>query len=140
MEGIFTFRLTKSMGKTRATVVVGIVWALFHFPIVYSLAKITGIGDPLLVAIIQACAVFVFSFSYPYYLSNNLIPVLFYHSTWNVVNVLILGDIYTKKSGIITGNIAYIIGEGLLGLILGSILVIWFIRQFSKSDKYTNRI
>jgi len=54
--------------------------------------------------------------------------------------VLILGDLYTKKTGIITGDIAYISGEGLLGMILGIILAVWFIKQFSKSDKYTNRM
>ena len=135
-RGYLLQKLTKSMGKTTATVIVGVAWALFHFPLVYSLAKITGIGDPLVIATIQAAAVFVFSFSYSYsfYLSKNLIPVLFYHSTWNVINVLILGDIYTKKAGIIGGNIALINCEGLLGVILGAILAIWFIRQFKKSD------
>ena len=141
-RGYLLPRLTKSMGKTTSTVIVGVAWALFHFPLVYSLAKITGIGDPLVIATIQAAAVFVFSFSYSYsfYLSKNLIPVLFYHSTWNVINVLILGDIYTKKAGIIGGNIPLINGEGVLGVILGAILAIWFIRQFKKSDKYSNKI
>ncbi|MGO9388518.1 MAG: lysostaphin resistance A-like protein [Methanobacterium sp.] len=141
-RGYLLPRLTKSFGKTVATIIVGVVWGLFHFPVVYLLAKITGIGDPLLVATIQALTVFMFSFSYSYsfYLSKNLIPVLFFHSTWNVVNVLILGDIYTKKAGIIVGNLSVINGEGLLGVILGGILAIWFIIQFRKSDKYSNKI
>lgn len=141
-RGYLLPRLTRSMGKITATVVVGIVWALFHFPVVYMLAKTTGIGDPLLVAVIQACAVLVFSFSfsYSYYLSGSIIPVMFYHSTWNVVNTLILGDIYTKNLGLVAGNIPYINGEGLFGVILGAILAIWFILQFKKSDKYLNRV
>jgi membrane protease YdiL (CAAX protease family) len=141
-RGYLLPRLTESMGKITATIIVGIVWALFHFPVVYLLAKTTGIGDPLLVAVIQACAAFVFSFSfsYSYYLSGSIIPVMFYHSTWNVVNTLILGDIYTKNLGLVAGNIPYINGEGLLGVILGGILAVWFIVQFKKSDKYSNRI
>lgn len=141
-RGYLLPRLTKSVGKMTATIIVGIVWALFHFPVVYLLAKITGIGDPLLIATVQALAVFIFSFSFSYsfYLSKNLIPVIFYHSVWNMINVLILGDIYTKKAGIIVGNISLINGEGFLGVILGGILAIWFIRQFNKSDKYTNNI
>ena len=141
-RGYLLPKLTKSMGKIMATVIVGMVWALFHFPIVYLLASATGIGNPLLVAVIQACAAFVFSFSfsYSYYLSGSIIPVMFYHSTWNVVNTLILGDIYTKNLGLIAGNIPYINGEGLFGMILGGILVAWFILQFKKSDKYSNRI
>ncbi len=141
-RGYLLPRLTKSFGKLVATIIVGIVWALFHFPAVYLLAKITGIGDPLLIATIQALATIMlsFSFSYSFYLSKNLIPVIFYHSTWNVVNVLVLGDIYTKKAGLIMGNISLISGEGLLGVILGGLLTIWFIRQFKKSDKYTNKI
>lgn len=138
-RGYLLPRLTKSQGKLKATIIVGIVWALFHFPLVYSLAAITGIGNPLLIASIQAAAVFMasFSFSYAFYLSKNLIPVLFYHSTWNVFNVLVLGDIYTKKAGIIVGNIAVISGEGVLGLILGLIIAIWFVTQFRKSGKYS---
>jgi uncharacterized protein len=48
---------------------------------------------------------------------------MFFHSTWNTINVLILGDIYTNKSGLIAGNILFINGEGVLGLIISGILV-----------------
>lgn len=141
-RGYLLPRLTRSMGKTTATIIVGIAWALFHFPIVYLLASTTGIGNPLLVAVVQACAAFLFSFSfsYSYYLSGSIIPVMFYHSTWNVVNTLILGDIYFKNLGLVAGNIPYINGEGLFGVILGIILAAWFIYQFKKSDKYSNRV
>ena len=141
-RGYLLPRLTKSAGKTGATIIVGFVWALFHFPLVYLLAKITGIGDPLLTATIQCLAIFTFSFafSYSFYLSGNLVPVLFFHSTWNVINVLILGSMYTNKAGIIAGNISVINGEGLLGVIMGGILTLWFIRQFTISDTYSNKM
>lgn len=120
------------------TVILGVVWALYHFPFVYLLAKTTGIGSPLLIATIQAIDVFfaTFAFSYSYYISKgSLIPVMFFHSTWNTINVLILGDIYTNKSGLIAGNILFINGEGVLGLIISGILVFWFTKQFHKSVK-----
>jgi uncharacterized protein len=142
-RGYLLPKLTIATGKTRGTMILGVVWALYHFPLVYFLAKATGIGNPLLIATIQALGVFfiAFAFSYSYYLSNgSLIPVLFLHSTWNTINVLILGDIYTNKSGIIAGNIPIINGEGVLGLILSGILVLWFIHQFNNSEKYTNNI
>ena len=142
-RGYLLPKLTIATGKTKGTMILGVVWALYHFPLVYFLAKTTGIGNPLLIATIQAAGVFfiTFAFSYSYYISKgSLIPVLFLHSTWNTINVLILGDIYTNKSGIIAGNIFIINGEGFLGLILSGILVLWFIHQFNKSEKYTNNI
>ena len=135
-RGYLLPKLTKVAGKTVATLILGIVWASYHFPLVYLLAKTTGIGSPLLVATIQAIIVFffAFAFSYTYYISNeSLIPVMFFHSTWNTINVLILGDIYTNEPGLIAGNIAVINGEGILGLILSGILVLWFINQLNKS-------
>ena len=142
-RGYLLPKLTKATGKTMATIILGVIWALYHFPIVYLLAKTTGIGNPLLIATLQSVCVFffAFAFSYSYYISKgSLIPVMFLHSTWNTINVLILGDIYTSKSGLIAGNIPVINGEGVFGLILGGILVLCFIKQFHKSRKYTNKI
>jgi membrane protease YdiL (CAAX protease family) len=137
-RGYLLPKLTKSTGKTMATIMLGIVWALYHFPIVYLLAKTTGIGNPQLIATSQAVCVFffAFAFSYSYYISKgSLIPVMFLHSTWNTINVLILGDIYTSKSVLIVGNIPVFNGEGIFGLILGGILVFCFIKRFHKSGK-----
>jgi membrane protease YdiL (CAAX protease family) len=135
-RGYLLPKLTKVTGKTMATIILGVVWALYHFPIVYLLAKTTGIGNPPLIATIQAVDVFFFAFasSYSYYISKgSLIPVMFLHSTWNTINVLILGNIYTNKSGLIAGNIPVINGEGILGLVLSGILVLWFINKLNKS-------
>lgn len=115
---------------------MGLVWALYHVPAVFFLAKTTGIGNPFLLCVIQACVVFTlsFPFSYCYYLSGNLIPVLFFHSVWNVVNTTVLGNIYKNKQGIIAGDLLLINGEGVVGLGLGMILIYWFIKQFKKDN------
>lgn len=135
-RGYLLPELTGRYGKTKATVILGIVWALYHGPIVFLLAHSTGMSHPLLLCAIQASVVFAFSFpfSYCYYLSGNLVPVLFLHSVWNVVNTTLLGDIYENKQGVMAGNLTVINGEGLFGLLLGAATVFWFVRQFKKEE------
>ncbi|WP_223068678.1 CPBP family intramembrane glutamic endopeptidase [Paenibacillus caui] len=139
-RGYLLPELTERFGKLKATAVLGVIWAAYHAPAVYLLAKATGIGHPVLLCLIQACAVFTitFPFSYCYYLSGNIIPVLFLHSVWNVVNTTVLGDIYTNKQGIIEGNLVLINGEGVLGLIFGLLMMLVFIRQFRKQSPVTS--
>lgn len=134
-RGYLLPQLTKQFGKTKATIIVGVVWGLYHIPAVFLLAKATGMSNPLLLCIIQACAAFTYSFpsSYCYYSSGSLLSVLFLHSIWDTINPFLLGDIYTNKFGLIVGNIMYINGEGILGCMLGTIMILWFIRQFNKN-------
>lgn len=133
-RGYLLPKLTKEYGKTKATIIVGIVWGLYHIPAIFLLAKATGIGNPLILCIIQAFAAFTYSFpsSYCYYFSRSLLPVLILHSVWNTVNPLILGDIYTNTAGLMKGNIIQINGEGILGCIVGTIMIFYFIKQFRK--------
>lgn len=136
-RGYLLYKLTPIYGKLKATIITGIVWGLFHVPAVYLLAKTTGMSNPFLLCIIQALAAFTFSFpaSYCFYLSGNIVPCLFIHSVWNSINVMMLGDIYINNYGIIKGNLTAINGEGIFGVILGSILLIWFIKVFNKNDR-----
>lgn len=133
-RGYLLPELTKDYGKLNATIIVGIVWGLFHVPVIYLSAKASGMSEPILVCLIQALVVFVFSFSYSYcyYLSESLIPILLMHSIWNELNTLVLGNISSNSQGILTGKLFYINGEGVFGLVLGVILVFWFIVQFRK--------
>ena len=66
-------------------------------------------------------------FAYSYFLTENIIPPMLFHFMWNFYNPIVLGDIYQNQPGIMTGNMIYINGEGLAGIILGSIFLIWFI-------------
>lgn len=130
-RGYLLPELTKTKGKLRATLIVGVVWGLFHVPMVFLLAKTTGINNPLLLCVIQACAAFTYNFPscYCYFMSENIIPVILLHGIWNVINPSVLGDIYTNEQGILEGNLLYINGEALLGTILGTILIYWFVKQ-----------
>ena len=134
-RGFLLKELTKAKGKVFGSIVVGIVWALWHVPLVYGLAIFTKMENPVLLTVIQAGAVFVFSmpFAYSYFLSNNIIPPMLFHFIWNFYNPIVLGNIYQNQPGIMIGNIVYINGEGLAGIILGSVFLIWFIIHSKKN-------
>ncbi len=57
------------------------------------------------------------------------------HSIWNEINTLVLGNISSNKQGILHGNLLYINGEGIVGLVIGALLVLWFVAQFRKEKK-----
>lgn len=127
-RGYLLPNLTKQYGKRKAVTMTGLVWALYHVPTVYLLARLTGLDNPLLVCVVQASVVFFanFAFSYCYYLSGSVIPVILYHSIWNTFNTAVLGDIYNGRVGIINGKIFLINGEGVLGLILAMLALVFF--------------
>ncbi|RKD30840.1 CPBP family intramembrane glutamic endopeptidase [Lacrimispora algidixylanolytica] len=131
-RGYLLPNLTKQYGKKKAVVITGLVWALYHIPTVYLVARLTGLGNPLLVCVVQAGVVFLsnFAFSYCYYLSGSVIPVIIYHSIWNTFNTALLGNLYTGKAGIIDGNIFLINGEGVLGLLLAIVPLVFFWRKY----------
>jgi membrane protease YdiL (CAAX protease family) len=130
--------VTESKGKLKATIWVSTIWAFYHIPALFLLAKVTGVGNPFLVAIVQGCVAFMvsFAFSYCFFLSNSLFPVLLLHTMWNYLNTKTLGDIYTNTKGITEGNVFYINGEGVLGLIIVGITSVLFIKQLKSN---TNR-
>lgn len=138
-RGFLLKDLAEAKGKIFAAVVVGIVWAFWHAPLVYGLAKITNADNPLMLTIMQMGAVFVFSmpFAYSYFLTNNIFPPMLFHFVWNYYNPIVLGNIYRNEPGIMVGNIAYINGEGLAGIILGLVFLIWFIIRTKKEDVNT---
>jgi membrane protease YdiL (CAAX protease family) len=119
-----------------ATVLVGVVWALYHFPALYFGAQATGLGDPVTTSIIQmgaVLAVAAFPFSYSYYISDgSVLPPVILHLTWNLLNPFVLGNVYTNVEGFIAGQVILISGEGLLGLVIGIptlVVVALLIRQ-----------
>ncbi len=128
-RGFLLKALAEAKGKVFAAIVVGVVWALWHAPIVYGLAKSTNMENPLLITVVQVGAVFVFSlpFAYSYFLTKNIVPPMLFHFIWNLYNPIVLGNIYQNQPGIMVGNMVYINGEGLAGIILGLPFLFWFI-------------
>lgn len=131
-RGYLLPRLIKIQGKVKATISLSIVWVLYHIPVIYIIAKM-GAANPAVSILVQAFSLFVlaFSFSYCYYISNSIIAVSIMHAFWNSVNTWILGDIFSYKTAMIEGNIFLINGEGLIGLVLGVIPMIFFIKKIN---------
>ena len=138
-RGFLLKELATVKGKIYSAIIVGIVWALWHGPIVYGLANHTNMENPILLTVIQMGAVFVFSipFAYSYFLTNNILPPMIFHFIWNFYNPMVLGNIYENKSGIIEGNLIYINGEGLAGIVLGLVFIVWYINKYKKEPSHS---
>ena len=135
-RGYLLPELTERFGPVAATVLVGIVWALYHFPALYFGARATGLGDPVTTSLVQmgaVLAVAAFPFSYAYYISDgSVLPPVILHLTWNLLNPFVLGNVYTNVEGFVAGQVILISGEGLLGLVLGLptlVVVAYLVRQ-----------
>jgi membrane protease YdiL (CAAX protease family) len=136
--------LAEKYTKIKATVITGIVWALFHLPVVYLLAKVEKVPNPGVVALVQAGTVFVisFAFAYIFFLSRNLIPVILFHAIWNEFNPFVLGNLYKNEPGILKGDIFVQNGEGVMGLIVMTVIGVFFIYKISsmKENKSTHSL
>jgi len=132
-RGYLLPELRRQHGLMAAVMTTGIVWALFHAPMVYALAAFSGTGNPILVCGVQMAAVFTFSFPFAYIflMTGSIIPPIIFHLVWNIYNPIVLGSIYRNESGIINGNILLINGEAVMGVLLGLVFVLWFVRNRS---------
>jgi membrane protease YdiL (CAAX protease family) len=131
-RGYLLPRLIGIQGKVKATISLSIVWVLYHIPVIYIIARM-GVGNPVISLLVQASSLFslAFSFSYCYYISESIIAVTIMHAFWNSINTWILGDIFSYKTAMIEGNIFFINGEGFIGLVLGVIPMIIFIKKLT---------
>ena len=119
--------LTQKQGKVVATTMVGIVWGLFHIPIYYQLAALTGINPPTLTVLDAGFVVtFAFAFSYCYYLTESILPCMLLHGMWDVTLPTAFGQ---RGSGIIETDVLYL---SALLLVMGVALIPWFITRFNK--------
>ncbi len=133
-RGFLLPNLAKCYGELSATIVVGVVWAVWHVPAILFVAKLTQVGNVFTLVGVQICAMFVFSlpFAYCYFKSGSIVPPILLHFIWNYYNPLILGSIYNNRHGIIDGDILVINGEGVAGVVLGSLFLLWFIPRLMK--------
>lgn len=131
-RGFLLRDLAEKKNKIIATIIVGIVWALWHAPVVYGLAIHNNYNSPMLLTIVQMMAVFIFSmpFAYSYFISESIVPPMIFHFVWNVLNPIVLGNVYRNISGIMEGNILLINGEAIAGVLLGTLFFIWFIKKY----------
>lgn len=130
-RGYLLPELTREHGPLKAPIIVGLIWAAWHGPVLYGLGHVMKTADPIVLCLVQMGAVFVFSFpfAYSYYLAGSILPPMIFHWLWNTYNPRVLGNIYGNTPGLLKGNILYINGEGLMGVVLGLLFVFWFIRK-----------
>lgn len=128
--------LTETCGKLQATLWTSLVWILFHMPVVFLLARSEGVSSPALVMLVQAGAVFfvTFAFSYVFFRSRHVLPVVVFHAVWNVFNPYLLGDYYTNDPGILQGRILVQNGEGVVGMIVLAAASVYFIRWLRRAE------
>jgi uncharacterized protein len=119
------------VGPRMATIIVGLVWAVWHGPLLFLLAKHLDTAEPVTLCLIQMAAVFViaFPFSYVYFRTGSVLPAMILHYVWNDYNPVVLGNLYRNQPGLLVGDILTINGEGVLGVIVGTLAGIWFIRH-----------
>lgn len=120
-----------------AIFIVGVVWGLFHLPMVYFLSVSTGIASPVWMCSVQflSCIFFSFPFAFSYHLSKSVFAPALLHTVWNTYNSLWFGNIYTNEPGIIKGNIFLLSGEGILGLITSVVFALFFLIFYKQSNR-----
>ncbi len=131
-RGFLLHQLIFRIGPCQATVVTGLVWALWHLPLVYVLATLSGVEHPLWLMLIQGLAVFLFSFvfAHAYLLAYSIWPPVLLHYIWNVYNPIVLGNIYQNEPGIMVGNMLWINGEAFAGIVVGLPFMVWFFYRY----------
>jgi len=129
--------LTPKLGKVQATLIVGIVWGLWHIPSYYLVYSIAGIGDPILLTTLGVLftAAFAFPLSYCYYLTRNIIPCIILHGIWDVTMVSVaftspaVPGMAESVPGVVSMYWPYVM---LCMLIVGTIVALFFAREFKK--------
>ena len=56
-----------------------------------------------------------FTLAWAYLKTHSIWPALSLHFIWNVINPLITGNVYSNQTGLFTGTLWLINGEGLIG-------------------------
>ena len=134
-RGFLLNNLNKIFTKNVSTLINGVVWGLWHVPIVLFLTRILGKDNAFLLTFVQFLAVFLvsFPFAYIYFEDRSIVPPILIHLFWNIINPVILGDIYTNEAGFIAGNLFYINGETVAGLVLGIPMMFYFMKKMRET-------
>jgi membrane protease YdiL (CAAX protease family) len=136
-RGYLLPRFIEKYGLQKANYLVGLIWAMYHFPFLFMINLKNGIWLAIGFTLLQLFTIFMFNygFTYLYTLSQNVILASIMHILWNNINVQVLGDTYKDSlSSVIVGNIKIINGECLFGLVFTAIFAIFAYRKFRKMN------
>jgi uncharacterized protein len=130
MRGYLQPRLM-SLGRTRALLVVGLVWATWHMPLYYFMAKLFPVGNvlffvPLFYGTIVAAS---FLFGYLRIYTGSIWPASIAHSVHNAA-WSVLGALTVTSSPVLVN--LYLVGDYgiliLIGTVIGAIWVGYYLR------------
>jgi membrane protease YdiL (CAAX protease family) len=121
-----------SLGRTRALFVVGLVWATWHMPLYYFMAKLFPVGNvllflPLFYGTIVAASFF---FGYLRIYTGSIWPASIAHSVhnaaWGVLGVFTLTSYPVLVNLYLVGDYGILI---LIGVVLGAIWLSYYLRR-----------
>src|SRR5215204_1781214 len=131
MRGYLQPRLM-SLGRTRALLVVGLVWATWHMPIYYFMTKLFPVGNvllflPLFYATVVAASFF---FGYMRIYTGSIWPATIAHAVHNAAWDSL--GVFTLTSSPVLVNL-YLVGDYgiliLVGVVLGAIWLSYYLRS-----------
>jgi len=131
MRGYLQPRLM-SLGRTRALLLVGLVWATWHMPLYYFVAKLFPVGNvllfvPLFYGTIVAASFF---FGYLRIYTGSIWPASIAHSVHNTAWSTLTAFTVTSSAGLVN---LYLVGDYgiliLIGTVIGAIWVGYMLRS-----------
>lgn len=140
-RGFLLPALQKRHQKIKATILVGVVWALYQIPPIYLAANQFGSHNALTSSLVQSALTLTISFplSYCYFLTKgSIIPIMLYRAVFSVTSSLVLGTGAEASRSILVGNYNLFNGNIPLELILNAIAVLWFIKKFKQNSASDN--
>jgi membrane protease YdiL (CAAX protease family) len=114
----------------------GIVWGLYHVPVMILLCNRSEykVQYPIRTIFVQFLFCWISAFIYGWIgiqCQYSVIPPTMAHFVWNQINPMVLGSIYTNTPGIMNGEQWKINGEGLMGCIVYFFAAIMVVIQLS---------
>ena len=137
-RGFLLPALAARYGQLRATIIVGLIWAMYHLPADILVNK--GSANPWLACLVQVASVFIMAFplSYCYFQTKGSIAgVILFRAIWDIAHILVLGSENSEARTVLAGN--YTLFNIIpLDLALGVIAAIAFACILARNDVAAN--
>src|SRR5215218_9153566 len=142
MRGYLQPRLM-SLGRTRALLLVGLVWGTWHMPLYYFVAKLFPVGNvllfvPLFYGTIVAASFF---FGYLRIYTGSIWPASIAHSVHNTAWSTLTAFTVTSSAGLVN---LYLVGDYgiliLIGTVIGAIWVGYMLRSGMNQAQETGAV
>ncbi|EPJ52912.1 MAG: hypothetical protein OFPI_12240 [Osedax symbiont Rs2] len=127
-RGLLVPELYKHFSFTKTALISGIIWAIYHFPLVIGLVadRLEIIAWPMLVSLLIASIGLSVISAWYRLKSGSVWPVILFHAALNIHNQGFFQNITVKNSEISN----YVSGEyGLMLAVVTSLVAVWFWRK-----------